>query len=44
VNKEWEPKRIAEAFSIPIAQVYLAKHRTTAMIKEEVKKMEAEIN
>ncbi|HSY73981.1 MAG TPA: sigma-70 family RNA polymerase sigma factor [Dongiaceae bacterium] len=44
VNKEWPPEKIAEAFSIPIAQVYLAKHRATAMIKEEVEKMNAETN
>ena len=44
VNKEWPPKKIAEAFSISIAQVYLAKHRATAMIKEEVEKMNAETN
>jgi RNA polymerase sigma factor (sigma-70 family) len=41
VNKEWSPEKIAEAFSIPIAQVYLAKHRATEMIKEEIKKMNA---
>jgi len=44
VNKEWPPEKIAAAFSIPIAQVYLAKHRATAMIKEEVEKMNAETN
>jgi RNA polymerase sigma-70 factor (ECF subfamily) len=44
VNKEWKPEKIAELFSIPVAHVYLAKHRVTAMIKEEVEKMEAEIN
>jgi RNA polymerase sigma-70 factor (ECF subfamily) len=44
VNKEWAPKKIAETFSIPIAQVYLAKHRVTEMIKDEVKKMKMEIN
>jgi RNA polymerase sigma-70 factor (ECF subfamily) len=44
VNKEWPPEKIAEAFSIPIAQVYLAKHRATAMIKEEVEKMNEETN
>jgi RNA polymerase sigma-70 factor (ECF subfamily) len=42
VNKEWTPKKVAETFSIPIAQVYLAKHRTTEMIREEIKKMELE--
>ena len=44
VNKEWAPEKIAEAFSIPIGQVYLAKHRATEMIKEEVKKMEIRTN
>jgi RNA polymerase sigma factor (sigma-70 family) len=44
VNKEWAPKKIAETFSIPIAQVYLARHRATEMIKEEVKKMQMETN
>jgi len=44
VNKEWLPEKIAETFSIPVAQVYLAKHRATEMIKEEVKKMEMQIN
>ena len=42
VNKEWTPKKVAETFSIPIAQVYLAKLRTTEMIREEIKKMELE--
>jgi len=41
VNKEWTPKKVAETFSIPIAQVYLAKHRVTEMIKEEVQKINA---
>ena len=44
VNKEWSPEKIAVTFSISIAQVYLAKHRTTEMIKKEVKKMKMEIN
>lgn len=42
VNKEWPPKKVAKTFSIPIAQVYLAKHRATGMIREEIKKMEME--
>jgi RNA polymerase sigma factor (sigma-70 family) len=41
VNKEWPPEKVAETFSIPIAQVYLAKHRATEMIREEVEKCEA---
>jgi RNA polymerase sigma factor (sigma-70 family) len=44
VNKEWTPKKVAETFSIPIAQVYLAKHRVTEMIKEEVQKINAKIS
>jgi RNA polymerase sigma-70 factor (ECF subfamily) len=40
VNKEWPPDKIADAFGIPIGQVYLAKHRVTEMIAEEVKKLE----
>jgi RNA polymerase sigma-70 factor (ECF subfamily) len=44
VNKEWPPEKIADVFSIPIAKVYLAKHRATEMIKEEIQKMEAETN
>jgi RNA polymerase sigma factor (sigma-70 family) len=40
VNKEWPPEKIAESFGISLGQVYLAKHRVTEMIAEEVKKLE----
>lgn len=40
-NKNWEPEKVAEAFSVPIDQVYLAKHRVTEMLKEEVKRIES---
>ena len=40
VNKEWPPERVAATFGISVDQVYLAKHRTTELIKEEVKKLE----
>jgi RNA polymerase sigma-70 factor (ECF subfamily) len=40
VNKEWAPEKVAAAFGISVDQVYLAKHRTTELIKEEVKKLE----
>jgi RNA polymerase sigma factor (sigma-70 family) len=43
VNKEWAPEKVAETFGISIDQVYLAKHRTTELIKEEVKRLEAEM-
>jgi RNA polymerase sigma-70 factor (ECF subfamily) len=40
VNKGWAPEKVAATFGISIDQVYLAKHRTTEMIKEEVKRLE----
>jgi RNA polymerase sigma-70 factor (ECF subfamily) len=40
VNKEWPPEKVAERFQIPVEQVYLAKHRITEMIKEEVERLE----
>ena len=43
VNKEWAPEKVAATFGISIDQVYLAKHRTTEMIKEEVKKLEQKV-
>jgi RNA polymerase sigma factor (sigma-70 family) len=44
VNKEWPPEKVAATFGISVDQVYLAKHRTTEMIKEEVKKMEQKLS
>src|SRR5208283_2715007 len=43
VNKGWPPEKVAATFGIPVDQVYLAKHRTTELIKEEVKKLEQKI-
>ncbi len=43
VNKEWEAQRIAKTFSIPIGQVYLAKHRVTEMIKQEAERLKKEM-
>ena len=43
VNKRWMPVKVAEAFGVSIGQVYLAKHRVTEMIKEEVKRLEKEV-
>jgi RNA polymerase sigma factor (sigma-70 family) len=40
VNKEWPPEKVAATFGVSVDQVYLAKHRTTEMIKEEVQKLE----
>jgi RNA polymerase sigma-70 factor (ECF subfamily) len=44
VNKQFSPEKIAKFFSIPVSQVYLAKHRVTEMIKEEIKAMETATN
>jgi RNA polymerase sigma-70 factor (ECF subfamily) len=43
VNKEWSAARVAEAFGVSIDQVYLAKHRVTEAIKEEVSRLELEM-
>jgi RNA polymerase sigma-70 factor (ECF subfamily) len=40
VNKQWPPGKVAEAFGVPVAQVYLAKHRVTDALREEVKRLE----
>jgi RNA polymerase sigma-70 factor (ECF subfamily) len=40
VNKEWPPEKVAATFGISVDQVYLAKHRTMELIKDEVKKLE----
>ena len=41
VNKQWPPEKVAHAFNIPVAQVYLAKHRVTDVLKEEVRRLES---
>lgn len=40
VNKHWAPERVAATFGIPVDQVYLTKHRTMELIKEEVRRLE----
>lgn len=44
VNKEWPPAKVAKTFSISISKVYMAKHRVTEMITEEVKKLEKKMS
>jgi RNA polymerase sigma factor (sigma-70 family) len=39
VNKGWEAERVASALSVSINQVYLAKHRVTEAIREEVERL-----
>ena len=40
-NQHWEPERIAKTFNVSVDQVYLAKHRVTEMLADEVKRIEA---
>jgi RNA polymerase sigma factor (sigma-70 family) len=42
VNKEWKAEKVATTFGVPVDQVYLAKHRITEMIKDEVRRLEKE--
>jgi RNA polymerase sigma-70 factor (ECF subfamily) len=42
VNKEWPPAKVASAFNVAVDQVYLAKHRVTEMLKQEVARLERE--
>lgn len=44
VNKQWMPDKVAKTFGISINQVYLAKHRVVQLIKEEVKRLKAEMS
>jgi RNA polymerase sigma factor (sigma-70 family) len=44
VNKGVPPEKVAATFGISVDQVYLAKHRTTELIKEEVKKLEGKMS
>lgn len=41
VTKEWPVDKVAKTLAITPNQVYLAKHRITELIKEEVKRLEA---
>ncbi|MGO8766974.1 MAG: RNA polymerase sigma factor [Limisphaerales bacterium] len=43
VNKEWPPEKVAQAFSISVNQVYIAKHRVTELIKQEVERLQVEM-
>jgi RNA polymerase sigma factor (sigma-70 family) len=43
VNQEWAADKVAKAFGVPVDAVYLAKHRVTESIKEEVRRLEKEM-
>jgi RNA polymerase sigma factor (sigma-70 family) len=42
VRKEWPAEKVAERFGISVEQVYVAKHRITEALKEEIRRMEKE--
>ncbi|HEX3623991.1 MAG TPA: sigma-70 family RNA polymerase sigma factor [Verrucomicrobiae bacterium] len=39
VNKEWPAQKVADAFGMSVNHVYVAKHRVTELIKEEIEKL-----
>lgn len=43
VNKEWPPDKVAERFGVSPNQVYQIKHRVTAAIRAEVRRLEKEM-
>lgn len=43
VNKDWTPERVSKALGVPIGQVYLAKHRVTEVIRQEVERLRREV-
>jgi RNA polymerase sigma factor (sigma-70 family) len=44
VNKGWPAERIAKTFKVPVGQVYLAKHRVIRMIRQEVERLEKDLD
>jgi len=43
VHKGWAPERISKTFGIPVAQIYLIKHRVTEAIREEVDRLKRDL-
>lgn len=41
VMKEWPARKVAKQFGVSIAQVYLAKHRISGLMKKEMKGLES---
>lgn len=41
VMKEWPAKKVARELGVSIAQVYLVKHRVSALMKKELKSLES---
>jgi RNA polymerase sigma factor (sigma-70 family) len=43
VNKQWPAARVAKAFAVTVDQVYLAKHRLTDLLKQEVERIKKQM-
>ena len=41
VLKQWPVKEVAKTLDVTVAQVYLAKHRISALVKKEVKRLQS---
>lgn len=44
VNKDWPPEKVAARFGISVSQVYLAKHRVTELLRDEVNRLETKMS
>jgi RNA polymerase sigma-70 factor (ECF subfamily) len=42
VLREWPVRKVAQTLDVSVAQVYLAKHRIGALLKKEVKRLDAQ--
>ncbi len=40
VRKEWPAQKVAQQLNVNVGQVYLARHRISALLKKEIKKLE----
>jgi RNA polymerase sigma factor (sigma-70 family) len=43
VNKGWDPERVGKTFEISTGQVYLAKHRVTEAIRQEIERLRKDV-
>jgi len=43
VIKEWPAQKVAEACGVSVDQVYLAKHRVSAVVQNEIKRLETKL-
>ena len=40
VQREWPPEKVAQTFNLKVDQIYLVKNRVTAMLRDEVRRLE----